>query len=127
MKEGTPLTITITLGVDGSIKATESRDSIVEEWPGVMVVFGDAAKNKFAHLSWGARKDIVFGFYSSVMDSKPDNSERGEWHRNVLGAVCRMICELYGFFHRRGHMTVEEALAKVGDHKINEEDKEIVH
>ena len=127
MEEDTMLTITIALGVDGSITATESRDNVTEEWPGVIVIFGDVAKNKYAHLSWGERKDIVYGVYGSIMDARHDRTERGEWHRNVLGSICRMIMELYGHLRKAHEFTAEGTIEKFEEEDKKIKDGEIFH
>jgi len=104
--------ITITGDDSGIVTAHDDRTGETEKWAGVMIVLGDEPANRFAHFSWGAYKSIVYGMYGSIMDAKQDRTEIGHHHRTVLGAVCRMIMELYDLFRRTNEMGAEEALRR---------------
>jgi hypothetical protein len=104
--------ITITGDERGVITAHDSRTGKTDEWTGLILVLGDVGKNAFAHFSWGHYQSIVYGMYAAIMDAKYDKTEVGGHHRNILGRICRMIVELYGFFQRAKNMTPEEALEK---------------
>src|SRR4030065_293418 len=112
METGQPtkFVITITGDESGVITAHDSRNDETEQWAGVMLILGDVGKNAFSHFSWGHYQSIVYGMYGSIMDAKHDQTKVGKHHRTILGMVCRMIMELYGYFQKARGSTPEGVL-----------------